>query len=135
MLTVVGGDTTLAFTRKLEGGAERWSLTAPEAAKAQDATLAGLLYRLWNLKAKRIVAEKVAPADLARFGLDKPALRMTLAKAGGKTLGTVVFGKVEGDEQYAMAEGQTRVDLVDAAVAKDIPLDAANYRVEVNATK
>jgi len=134
-LTLQGGDKTLAFARKVDGGAEHWSLTAPEAAKAQDATLAGLLYRLWNLKAKRIVAEKVAPADLAKFGLDKPALRVTLTRTDGKPLGTFLFGKIEGDEQYALAEGHERVDLVDAAVAKDMPLDPASYKEEVSAKK
>jgi hypothetical protein len=134
-LTVQGGDKTLAFERKTEGGAERWSLTAPEKVKAQDATLAGLLYRLWNLKAKRIVAEKVAPAELAKLGLAEPALRVTLARADGSPLGTLLFGKVEGDEQYAMAEGTGRVDLVDAAVARDIPLDPGNYRDEASGKK
>jgi len=134
-LTVQGGDKTLAFARQTVDGAEHWSLTAPEKAKAQDATLAGLLYRLWNLKAKRIVSEKVAPAELAKLGLDRPALRVTLAKGDGAALGTLRFGKVEGDDQYAMAEGSTRVDLVDAAVARDIPLDPANYKEEASAKK
>ena len=134
-VTVQGGDRTLAFERKTVDGAERWSLTAPEKAKAQDATLAGLLYRLWNLKAKRIVSEKVAAGELAKLGLDHPALRVTLARTDGSPLGTLLFGKVEGDEQYAMAAGSSRVDLVDAGVARDIPLDPASYKEEASAKK
>ena len=60
---------------------------------------------------------------------------MSVAKTDGASLGTLLFGKVEGDEQYAMAQGSERVDLVDAGVAKDIPLDPGNYKEEPSAKK
>lgn len=133
-LEIRAGETTLGFSRTVTDGADDWRITAPEQAKAQDAVLTGMLYRLWNLQANRIVTEHATAKDLARFGLAEPALRVKL-DGEDRTLGTILFGKTEGDVQYAMAEGGTRVDTVDASVAQGLATDLAAYREDATAKK
>ncbi len=135
VLDLEGAGKKLSFSRKSEAGIDRWSMTAPEAAKAQDATLEGLLYRLWNLKSKKIVTEMASPADFARLGLDRPSLTVTLAKSGGAKLGTFHFGTIDGEDQYVTTPGSRRIDVVESSLSKDVSLDAAKYRDDVTAKK
>ena len=105
------GDAKLAFTRTPGDAGETWEMTAPEKQKAQGATLAGMVYRLWSTKAKHVAVEKAGPKDLEKAGLDKPAAVVELKKADGTALARLVFGKVEGDSQYVTGDG-VRIDQV-----------------------
>lgn len=134
-LEISSGNTSLAFKRSGESGGDVWSMTAPATAKAQDATVTGLVYRLWNLKAKRIVLEAAKPADLSRLGLAKPSLRVTVKSPDGAALGTILFGNVEGEDQYVMRADGTRVDTVPVSVSRAIALDPTAYQEAAAAQK
>jgi hypothetical protein len=66
---------------KAEGGAEdRWVLSQPMAARADGETVGNIVRSTLGLKAKDFV--DAAAKDLARYGLAKPRLTVTLWKAG-----------------------------------------------------
>jgi hypothetical protein len=134
-LELDSGGKSVAFSRIASTGNDQWQMTAPQKAQAQDAPVTSLVYRLWNLKAKRIFSEGAVSADFERLGLSKPALRITLKKKDGSPLGTLSFGKVDGDEQYVRVEGTPRVDVIEASVAKDITLDPTAYLEQSTAKK
>ncbi len=125
-LKVTKGDKTFSFVREVKDGGDEWRLTAPEQADAQDATLSGLLYRLWSLEAKTILAEKLSAADEKLRGLDAPELVIELGRADGTAIGTVRFGKREREGQYASA-GQ-RLDVVEPSFVNETPGELADYK-------
>lgn len=69
-------DQTLALAKR----DDRWQVTQPFSAPADEASINDLLARLSNLRAERVVAYQ--PKDLASFGLQEPAAILGL-KVGG----------------------------------------------------
>jgi hypothetical protein len=132
-LTLVKGDQKLSFTRTPGDAGETWEMTAPEKQKAQGATLAGMVYRLWSMKAKHVAVEKASAKDLEKAGLDKPVAVVELKKADGSPLAHLVFGKTEGDSQYVTGDG-VRIDQVDPSVEKELSVSPAEYKEEATAT-
>lgn len=94
-----------------------WRLTAPESAATEEGTAKNLLDALDSLEAKEFVAD--VASDLAAFGLDAPALRVTLHKdppaappaANAETppppaapLLELLFGKTDADKGIVFAK-------------------------------
>jgi hypothetical protein len=65
---------------KAEGGEDRWVLSQPLAARADSEVASGIVRATLGAKVKDFVDN--APKDLARYGLAKPRLVVTLWKAG-----------------------------------------------------
>ena len=65
---------------KAEGGEDRWVLSQPLAARADGEVVGGIVRATLGAKVKDFVDN--APKDLARYGLAKPRLVVTLWKAG-----------------------------------------------------
>ena len=65
---------------KAEGGEDRWVLSQPLAARADGEVASGIVRATLGAKVKDFVDN--APKDLARYGLAKPRLVVTLWKAG-----------------------------------------------------
>ena len=98
---------------KREGGG--WRLTAPRAFGADPLTVQGLLDAL---DAARAAPVKGASADLSRYGLDKPLVRLQL---DGRELDVGADEPVSGD-RYMLAEG--RVMLTDKLILYHLVRDA-----------
>lgn len=95
-----------------------WKLVEPTKGAAKSAKVEDILYMLRALKWDEIVAPK---ADTpAKWGLDAPGLEITLFKADGKELGTVVLGKREG-ERYFARTGDSPVYAIPARQLGDLP--------------
>lgn len=93
-----GGSVVLA--RKPEGG---WRFESGAEGKTNEGPVTRLLEDVEELKGADIVAEP--GADLARFGLANPDVRITLADAQGKELGAVVAAKHDGKHYVARTGG------------------------------
>jgi len=65
---------------KAEGGEDRWVLSQPLAARADSEVVGGIVRSTLGAKVKDFIDN--APKDLARYGLAKPRLLVTLWKAG-----------------------------------------------------
>src|SRR5712691_11656042 len=74
-----------------------WKLTKPIAAAADYSTVDSLISRLQTLAMKSIVAEQATPADLKKYGFDKPQGTFAVT-AGGTAVSLVIGGKATGDD-------------------------------------
>jgi hypothetical protein len=95
-----------------------WKLVEPTKGAAKSAKVEDVLYMLRALKWDEIVAPKIdAPA---KWGLDAPTFEVTLFKADGGEIGTLVVGKREG-ERYFARTGTSGVYAMPARQMGDIP--------------
>ena len=100
----VPGKAKTVLARKTEN----WTIASRKDQPANSSEVTRLIDTLKNEQAKRFI-EDVAP-DLAKYGLDKPQLVVTLSsfasentaetKAGEKPLATLSFGRVDGEIVY-----------------------------------
>jgi hypothetical protein len=84
-------------------GDTEWKLVEPTKGAAKSSKVEDLLYTLRGLKWDDIAADK--PETPARWGLDAPAFEVTLLKADGGELGTLVVGKRDGERYFARTAG------------------------------
>ncbi len=91
-----------------------WQLQSPVVAPADGPTVTDLLNELGRLEARSFVAEEPDDADLARYGLDRPAARMTIVQDGKDGERSVQFGDLVDDARYARLEGSGPVVTVPA---------------------
>jgi len=90
-----------------------------QAGKAED-----LLWDLEDLRAQQFVEEQVK--DLAKYGLDKPALEVTLA-AGGEEKGLLAAPVPSAAQYYVKSKAAGFVAIVDAGTLDRISADPATY--------
>ena len=111
-----------------------WSMVAgsPTPAPAVDPTAPDrVLQTLTNATVTEFVTDSAS--DLAKYGLDKPALQVTFSSfasentaessAGDKPIATVSFGKTEDGHVYAKVEDEPFVVSVPPTLLTDIPAD------------
>jgi hypothetical protein len=115
-----------------------WTLLGPSAAPAPvDAAQADRLMR--QLSAATVTAFAADSAgDLAKYGLDHPALQVTFSSfasqntaetnAGEKPIATVSFGKTEGADVYARVEEEPFVVSTPKTVLDAIPADPLQWQ-------
>lgn len=126
-LAETGKDFVLLEKKKKDDGAESWEIVAPEQKPALDSKLSNLLYKLSNLKAKTITADKVTPEAKKQNGLDPVTKQITLYKADGSEAGTLVIGTTTGDTTAVFVQGGSRIDSVEKNQLADISFDAKDY--------
>ncbi len=107
----------------LEKRREHWQVRKPREARARYAAVSDLLNEARNLKWDKVIA--TTPADLDRYGLAPPAITLSLAQEDGKPIGTVLFGKTEGDLVFVKVNDRPEVYAVRATFLKSIPTDSS----------
>lgn len=111
-----------------------WRLTAPTAARADFATVDGAISKLSQLQIKSIVAGEGAlpaptPKEMATYGLEKPALVVTVG--AGSTRASLALGTKKDDTSvYARDLSKPLVFTVDAATLTDLNKKADDLRVK-----
>lgn len=116
-LTVQNMTSTL--TLAVQDG--KWRITAPTAADADDLTVSGVATTLKQPAATTKVGDNVS--DLAPYGLDSPALTVTLVLSGSTTpRQTLLVGKtnVDGSAYYVHAADSKAVYLVSNATIEPL---------------
>lgn len=121
----VSAATTTALQLDKEGS--DWKIAKPIQARADYGAIEGLIGRLQNVQMKSIVASDPGPADLKKYGLDKPAITATL-KAGSARVMLVLGGQAEEGAVYARDTSKPMVVTVESALADDLKKGAAEYR-------
>ncbi len=129
-LRVRRGDRQLELRKSRDEEKERdvWQVTAPTPGAADAATVTGLLYRLATLKAERIVVEQASAAQLTDHHLDQPEVAVELLDEAGTVLAGAGFAKSASGEWVALAQGQSRIDLVEPGIVEDLSVEAADYQ-------
>jgi len=105
----------------------QWQLTKPIAAKADGGAADGAVSRLQTAQMKSIVAADVPEKDLAKYGLDKPAVIASVVSGSAKA--TLAIGKAaDGGDLYARDMTRPMVFTVEATLAADLEKKADDYR-------
>ena len=104
-----------------------WKLTRPIAALADYSAVDSLLSRVQMAAMKSIVTEQAAPADLKKYGFDKPQAAVVLS-AGGTSSSLVIGGKATGDDVYVRDASKPTVATAEGALLKDLQKGADDYR-------
>jgi hypothetical protein len=105
-----------------------WAMTKPKAARADFSALEGLLGHIDTLMMKSIVSTaEPTPADLKKYGLDKPEATVTLHL--GSARASLLFGG-KADEATTYVKDASRPDVftVDNASVTDFKKAADDYR-------
>jgi hypothetical protein len=120
---VSAGGKAVAFAK--DGG--DWKITKPVQAKADFGSVEGIVGRLQTLQMKSLVADNATPADLKKYGLDKPDATVTI-NAGSTRATFLVGGKAADNTVYARDASKPAVVTVESALLDDLKKGADDYR-------
>jgi hypothetical protein len=104
--TIAGGNAEL--TKSADG----WTLTAPQALKADDAEVSGITSSLASVSIERVVDEN--PPNLGDYGLKEPAVEVSFRTKGTTDFKTLQLGgkSPTGSDMYAKTADSPKVFLV-----------------------
>jgi hypothetical protein len=122
-LDVTADGKTLALAK--DGG--DWKITKPLQTRADFGTVEGLVGRLQSAQMKSVVASDPTPADVKKYGLDKPGATVNL-NAGSARVTLLLGGKAEGSTVYARDASKPAVVTVESALLDDLKKGADDYR-------
>ena len=122
-LDVNAGGKALQFAKD---GSE-WKIRQPLQARADYGAIEGLIGRLQSAAMKSIASDNAGPADLKKYGLDKPAASVDV-KIGSARATLHVGSKAEGNTVYARDSSKSAVVTLDAALADELKKGADEYR-------
>lgn len=115
--------TSPAQTLELTHAGKGWNITKPTPGKPKDDKLSTLLFTLEVVKGSRLIEEK--PANLAKYGLDKPALQVEVALPKGPQ--ELMVGKqASPTEYYARCSTQEAVFTVPDFTVTDLKIRPAD---------
>jgi hypothetical protein len=120
---VTAGGRTLALAKD----GTNWSIAKPLQARADFGAVEGLLGRLQSAQMKSIVTNEPTPADLKKFGFDKPEATVNV-NAGSARATLVVGGKGEENTVYVRDLSKPMVMTVEAALVDELKKGADDYR-------
>jgi len=122
-IDVASGGKTVDLQRK--GG--DWHVTQPINVPADYGTAEGLVGRLQTLQMKSIVATDPTPADIKKYGLDKPQATVTLA-LGSARASLEIGSSADDSALYARDSSKPTVFTVEKALLDDLKKGADDYR-------
>lgn len=106
-----------------------WKMLKPLQTKADTGAVEALVGRLQAAQAKSIAAESVTPADLKKFGLDKPSVTVNVNVGSARS--TVVLGSVAPDKTvYARDLSKGTIVTIEGSLADDLKKGAGEYRAK-----
>jgi hypothetical protein len=108
-----------------DGG--EWKLKAPVDVHADFGTVEGLIGRLQTARMKSIVTENATPADLKKYGFDKPQASVNL-DAGSAKATLLIGGKADDGSVYARDASKPMVVTVEASLLDEAKKGADDYR-------
>jgi len=123
----VSATTSKPLSIELAKEGPDWKLTKPIAALADYSAVDSLLNRVQMTAMKSIVTEQATPADLKKYGFDKPQATVVLS-AGGTSSSLVIGGKATGDDGYVRDASKPTVATADGTLLKDLQKGPDDYR-------
>jgi uncharacterized protein DUF4340 len=104
-----------------------WKLKKPLDVRADYGTVEGLIGKLQTARMKSIVADNASPADLKKYGLDKPQATVDL-HAGSAKATLVIGGKADDNAVYARDASKPMVVTVENSLLDDVKKGPDDYR-------
>ena len=101
-----------------------WKVVKPAAGRSDYPAIEGLLSRLAGANMTKLVEPDAK--DLAKYGLDKPVMTITVGSGSSKTV--LEVGKTENDQTYAKDAARPLVFTVDTTLQEDFKKSFDDYR-------
>ena len=101
-----------------------WRMAAPIMGRADYAAVEGILTRMASAQMQQIVANEAA--NLAQYGLDRPAITLTMA--GGETPATLLIGTSGDAGLYAKDAARPLIFTIEESLATDLRKPATDFR-------
>ena len=111
---VTGGDKPLVVEKS---GETDWKQVEPTRGATKDGRVANVLLALKALKWKEIASKG---GDDAKYGLDKPELELSVFKADGSEVGTLLVGKSDGAVTYVKVKAEPGIYAVSSKDLEDL---------------
>lgn len=122
-MEAIADGKTVAFTKS---GSD-WKMTKPVQARADFSAVEGVLGRVEGAQMKSVVTTAATPADLEKYGFDKPAV--TIYTNAGSSRATFEIGdKATDDTVYARDAGTTTIVTVEKQLLDDLKKSPGDYR-------
>jgi Domain of unknown function (DUF4340) len=119
--------TANAKTLELAKSGSDWKIVKPVQALSDQAAAEGLIGKVQSAQMKSIVTDNVNPADLKKYGLDKPTATVTFSLGSAKA-SLLVGGKSGDGSLYAKDASKPMVMTLDASLLDDFKKGADEYR-------
>jgi Domain of unknown function (DUF4340) len=104
-----------------------WKITKPLQTRADFGSVEGLVGRLQTAQMKSIASDNATPADLKKYGLDKPAVTVNL-NAGSAKATLLIGGKAADNTVYARDASKPAVVTLESALVDELKKSADDYR-------
>ena len=104
-----------------------WNLTKPVQVASDSAAVEGLIGKVQSTQMKSVVTENATPADLKKYGLDKPSMTLTVGLGSAKAT-LLVGGTADGTSVYARDASQPVVMTLENSLADELRKGADEYR-------
>jgi uncharacterized protein DUF4340 len=121
-VTAAGKPLTIAK----DGG--DWKIARPVQSKADFGTVEGLIGKLQSAQMKSLVADNPPPADLKKYGLDKPEATINLNAGSARTTLLVGAKAADGSTVYARDASKPAVVTIESSLLDDLKKGADEYR-------
>ncbi len=120
---LTAGGKTLALAR----ASGEWKITRPLEARADFGTVEGLIGRLQSAQMKAFIADQPTPADLKKYGLEKPDVTVNI-NAGSAKATLLVGGKAEDNTVYVRDASRPAVMTVESSLVDELKKGSDEYR-------
>jgi len=104
-----------------------WKIKKPVDTRADYGSVEGLIGRVQTLQMKSIVGDQATPADLKKYGLEKPEATVNI-NAGSARATLLIGGKATDTTVYARDASKPAVVTVESALMDDLKKGADDYR-------
>jgi hypothetical protein len=112
---------------KLAKKDNEWRITSPINARADYSASEGVLGRVETAQMKSIVSDNASPADLKKYGLDKPQTTVSVNLAGSSNV-IALGGKADDGTVYARDVSKPLVVTVESSVADEFKKSVDDFR-------
>lgn len=104
-----------------------WKIMKPLAARADFSSVEALVGRVETAQMKSIAAGEASPADLKKYGFDKPEVTVTIDQGSARAV-LQVGGKAGDDAVYARDLSKSSIVTLDKSLADDLKKGVEDYR-------
>jgi hypothetical protein len=104
-----------------------WKIRKPLETRADYGSVEGLIGRVQTVQMKSIAADQATPADLKKFGLEKPEATVNI-NTGSSRATLLIGGKATDTTVYARDASKPAVVTVESALMDDLKKGADDYR-------
>jgi hypothetical protein len=119
-LTLAKGAESIEMARS---GSD-WKIVKPVPSRGDYSAIEGFLTRLSSANMSKLLEQDAK--DLAKYGLDKPSMTITIGAGSAKTV--LLVGKTENNETYARDASRPMVFTVDSTLQGDLNKNFDDYR-------